>query len=325
MNLVSIAGRPRAANQRSTSEPPTLAPVSICQRMLTSEPNPGQQGSWPATFDEEDFDSKPLDLSGQLSHGLYLGRTFANPDFLVRYPITVLRAKYRETLLGIGWEVLNPALLVLVWWIIRGVVFPAAGGTDYLEFLVVSVFTYQFMQRFVLSGQSAVASSKGLLQSFSFPPLVAVLQQSVTVVVSNFFSIGILLVFLIVAGGSHSAMWLIYPLVILLQSMFAIGGSMILARLTSANPDARNMVPFVFRLLFYASGVIFPIEDRIEGRSIRWLFEVNPFYAITALTRTVLLGDSIDSVTLASAISWAALLPVLGYLVFRSGDDRYAV
>jgi teichoic acid transport system permease protein len=293
--------------------------------MEMRDSDPGGTGSWPSTFDDEGFESPPLDLGGHLSHGAYLGRTFANPDFLIRYPVTVLRAKYRETLLGIGWEVLNPALLVLVWWIIRGVVFPATGGTDYLEFLVVSIFTYQFLQRFVLSGQSAISSSKGLLQSFNFPPLVAVLQQSVTVFVSNFFSIGVLLVFLLVAGERPTIPWLAYPLIVIMQASFAVGGSLILARLTSQSPDVRNMVPFIFRLLFYASGVIFPIDDRIEGRTIRWLFEVNPFYSITALTRTVLLGDSIDSITLVSAMSWAVLLPLFGYLIFRSGDDRYAV
>jgi teichoic acid transport system permease protein len=287
--------------------------------------SPDPWGSWPARFDREDFEGPPVDVGGRASHREYLQRTFNNLDFLVRYPLAVLRAKHRETLLGLGWEVLNPALLVLVWWIIREVVFPTTGGTKYLEFLVVSVFTFQYLQRFVVSGQAAVNSSKGLLQSFDFPPLVAVVQQSVTTFVSNAFSVGVLFVFLLLMGEKPRLLWLLFPLVLAMQSVFAMGGSMVLARVTTQNPDARNLVPFTFRLLFYGSGVIFPIEDRIAGSALRPIFELNPFYAITALTRAVILDSSITATTLTSAVIWSLTLPVIGYLIFRTGDDRYAV
>lgn len=283
-----------------------------------------QWGAWPARFDDEGFQGPSHEIGGRAGHRDYLRRTFHNPDFLVRYPITVLRAKHRETLLGLGWEVLNPALLVLVWWIIREVVFPTAGGRDYLEFLVVSVFTFQYLQRFVVGGQASINSTKGLLQSFDFPPLVAVVQQSVTIFVSNLFSIAVLFTFLLAAGERPAASWLAFVPVLALQSSFAFGGSMVLARLTAQSPDVRNMVPFMFRLLFYASGVIFPIEDRIAGSGIRLLFELNPFYSITALTRVVLIGGEVDPLTTTSALAWGLLLPIAGYAIFRTGDDRYA-
>ena len=288
-------------------------------------PSQDPWGSWPACFDDEQFERSPIAVGGRSGHGDYLRRTFSNVDFLVRYPLAVLRAKHRETILGLGWEVLNPALLVLVWWIIREVVFPTTGGRDYLEFLVVSVFTFQYLQRFVVGGQSAINTSKGLLQSFNFPPLVAVVQQSVTTFVSNLFSIVVLFAFLILVGERPLLTWSLFPLVLAMQSVFALSGSMVLARATAQNPDVRNMVPFTFRLLFYGSGVIFPIEDRIAGSALRWLFELNPFYAITATTRAVVLDSGINGATLLSAILWSALLPVIGYLIFRTGDDRYAV
>lgn len=280
-------------------------------------------GSWPARFDDESFETSPIEVGGRSGHREYLSRTLENPDFLVRYPLAVLRAKHRETILGLGWEILNPTLLVLVWWIIRDVVFPNTGGRNYLEFLVVSVFTFQYLQRFVTGGQSAINSSRGLFQSFNFPPLVALVQQAVTTFVSNLFSIVVLLVFLVILGETPGIIWLLFPVVLIVQSSFGLGGSMILARATVQNPDVRNMVPFTFRLLFYGSGVIFPIEDRIAGSTIRWLFELNPFYSITALTRMVLLDSEITRVTVFSAILWSTLLPVVGFYVFRSGDHRY--
>lgn len=282
-------------------------------------------GSWPSVFDGESFESPVIDVGHRVGHRSYLVSAFRHPDFLVRYPVAVLRAKHRETLLGLGWEILNPMLLILVWWIIRGVVFPTAGGSKYLEFLTVSVFTFQYLQRSVTGGQSAIAGSKGLLQSFHFPPLVAVIQQTVTHFVSNLFSVVVLLGFVLLLGETPTWRWIAFVPVLVMQTAFGFGGSMVLARVTAQNPDVRNMVPFVFRLLFYASGVIFPIEDRLATSDFRLLFELNPFYSITALTRSVLLGQSVSDVALASAVVWAAAIPFLGYLVFRTGDDRYAV
>lgn len=280
-------------------------------------------GSWPARFDEESFEVAPVVIGGRSGHREYLHRTFESVDFLVRYPLAVLRAKHRETIFGLGWEILNPALLVLVWWIIREVVFPTTGGRDYLEFLVVSVFTFQYLQRFVTGGQSAINSSRGLFESFNFPPLVALIQQAVTTFVSNLFSVVVLLAFLVALGERPLIQWMLFPAVLAMQSLFGVGGSMVLARATLQNPDVRNMIPFTFRLLFYGSGVIFPIEERIDGSTLRWLFELNPFYSITAVTRMVLLDSDISQTTLLSAIFWSTFLPMLGFLVFRTGDDRY--
>ena len=105
--------------------------------------------------------------------------------------------------------------------------------------------------------------------------------------------------------------------------MFSFGGSLTLARLTVRNPDLRNTLPFIFRLIFYSSGVIFPLEDRIRGKSIAWLFDLNPFYAIVHLTRWVVNGSPLHVVTMISALSWALFLPVIGYGIFRTGDHRY--
>lgn len=293
--------------------------------MHAERPSVQPSGSWPSIDDELVFETPVIEVGDRVGHRKYLAASFRHPDFLIRYPVAVLRAKHRETLLGLGWEVLNPMLLIFVWWIIRGVVFPSAGGSRYLEFLTVSVFTFQYLQRAVTGGQSAIASSKGLLQSFHFPPLVAVVQQSITHFVSNLFSVGVLLGFILVLGETPTWGWVLFAPVLLMQATFGLGGSMIVARLTAQNPDVRNMVPFAFRLLFYASGVIFPIEDRLANSDFRLFFELNPFYSITAVTRSVLLGQNITGVTLFGSIAWVLLVPFIGYFVFRTGDDRYVV
>lgn len=271
-----------------------------------------------------DFDRPPIRIGQHEGHRDYLARALRNHDFVVRYPIVVLRAKYRETLLGLGWEILNPTLLVLIWWLIRGVAFPRAGGPDYLAFLIVGIFSYQYMQRFITGGAAAVSGSSGLMQKFNFPPIVAPMQHGVSAFVSNFVGVSVMLAFVILSGVTPTWSWLLLGPMVLAQTSFAFGGSLALARLTIGNQDVKNVVPFVFRLTFYGSGIIFPIEERISELSFRWVFDLNPFYAITATTRYVVTGSDLHITTMTSAIIWCLAMPFIGYFLFRTGDHRYA-
>lgn len=269
------------------------------------------------------FEEPIITIGGRLKHREYLREALRHPDFIWRYPLVELRAKNRETILGIAWELITPLLLVLTWWLIRGVVFPRVGGSDYLQQLIVGIFTYQYIQRNVTNGSSSIEKSRALMLSFNFPAIVSPIQHAVGSFVSNIPNIFVMLVFVLTCGTQIRLSWLLLPAIIVLQALFSFGGSLTLARLTVRNPDLRNTLPFIFRLIFYASGVIFPLEDRIRGKSIAWLFDLNPFYAIVHLTRWVVNGSPLHVVTTISALSWALLLPIIGYGIFRTGDHRY--
>ena len=270
-----------------------------------------------------EFDVEPIVIGGRLSHRQYFQQTFRHRDFLIRYPISVLRAKNREALLGIAWEVINPLLLVGTWWIIRGVVFPRSGGDNYLAFLIVGIFTYQYMQRFVVTAANAVDRSQNLMLSFNFPALVGPLQHTVSTFVSNIPNVVVMLLFVWTTGVTPAGWWLLVPILVIGQTAFGLGGALLLARFSVGNVDLKNALPFVFRLLFYASGVIFPLEDRIRGKAIAWLFDLNPFYAITSTARAVVMDTPLHLATVLSAAGWVIILPLVGYVVFRTGDHRY--
>ena len=269
------------------------------------------------------FDEPTLTIGSRLGHRDYIKEAFRHPDFIWRYPLVELRAKNRETILGIAWEMITPLLLVLTWWLIRGVVFPRFGSSDYLQQLIVGIFTYQYIQRNVTTGASSIDRSRSLMLSFNFPAMVSPVQHAIGSFFSNLPNILVMLVFVVSCGTPIQLSWVLLPAIIVLQALFSFGGSLSLARITVGNPDLRNTLPFIFRLIFYASGVVFPIEDRIRGKSIAWLFDLNPFYAIVNLTRWAVNGSTLHTPTMISAIAWGLLLPVIGYGIFRTGDHRY--
>ena len=74
-------------------------------------------------------------------------------------------------------------------------------------------------------------------------------------------------------------------------AIFNLGAGLFAARATSIVRDVQQILPFVFRILLYASGVLFSAGEYAEG-SYRWFFTLNPVYAFLTIARWTLLNRS---------------------------------
>ena len=87
--------------------------------------------------------------------------------------------------------------------------------------------------------------------------------------------------------------------------------------------DLAQILPHLFRLLFYMSGVLFSVEVFVENETIVRLFALNPVYDVVTIARWSLLSLDANSWTLLGACIWAVLLPFAGLLYFRAAEHRY--
>ena len=85
--------------------------------------------------------------------------------------------------------------------------------------------------------------------------------------------------------------------------------------------DVQQVLPFIFRLGFYASGVLFNVEAYVETH--RWMFDLNPMYCFITINRWAVLGGELDPVIVASIAVWTVVIAMAGVLWFRRGEDRY--
>ena len=121
--------------------------------------------------------------------------------------------------------------------------------------------------------------------------------------------------------------------IIILQSMFNLGGALIAARLADKVRDIENLLPFVFRLLFYASGVLFladrfipDLGDPTLEATFRTLFIANPLYSFLSLMRhysmTSISQEHVGLMWL-SACVWSLAAFIIGLVFFRAGESTY--
>jgi len=106
-----------------------------------------------------------------------------------------------------------------------------------------------------------------------------------------------------------------------------LGGALISARLNDAFKDVQQIIPFLFRLLQYLSGVMFPIERLLSGLGGNgWattLVKLNPITRIIEMYRWVFLGTTLDWGSMAWTTVIAGLVFWFGFRFFRAAEWRY--
>lgn len=255
--------------------------------------------------------------------GQYLREVWRRRDFATALPVAELRAQNMDTVLGNLWHVMNPLLLVGVYFLVFGVALPVDRGVDnFLAFLAVGVFSYHYSQKTMMAGAKCIAANEGLLRSFQFPrtllPVSTVVGQSLAFLPA----VVIMLLMAVATGEPPRLAWTLLVVVFALQALFNVGGTFVLARLADRFRDVQNVLPFAFRLVFYLSGVLYLAEEFVPGPLLPVL-NANPFYVFVTLARAPVLGDHTTPVLWLSAVAWALGLFVLGFWYFRAAEHRY--
>jgi teichoic acid transport system permease protein len=265
-------------------------------------------------------------LSDQQSLAVYLREAWDRRAFAIVVPRQEMRSQNMDTALGQFWHVLNPALLVAVYYVIFGVVLDASRGVEpYLGFLVIGIVLFQLTQRVAQDGAAVISRNDGLIRSIQFPrvllPISVVHAQTFAFVPALFVVVATLLVL----GVVPTVRWFLFPLVLIAQYGLNLGAALLTARWGASIRDLSQLLPHLFRLLFYASGVLFSIDQFVSEGALRDLFALNPIYGIISCARWCLISTPVDSLVVFATASWCLLAPVVGLLVFRRAEHRFGV
>lgn len=256
----------------------------------------------------------------------YLRSLWRRREFALSIAKGELRSQHVDTTLGALWHLLNPVLLTLVYGLVFGLVLGGNRPPNFVVFLSIGVFAYSYSQRAITSGANAIVNNLGLIRSLQFPRAVLPVASVARETIAFGWSALVIVALLLVSGARPSLMWLTAIPAFALQVVFSIGAALFVARLTDSTRDIQNVLPFVFRLGFYASGVLFPIDRFIDDERLLNLFLLNPFFVYLSLIRHALLEDA-GTNNLAglwiSALIWTPLALIAGLVYFRAGEKSY--
>ena len=282
-----------------------------------------------------------IPLGGKPRARDYLRGLWARRQFAYSLATGQLRGEHMDTVLGSMWKLINPILLIAIYYLIFGVIFNVGEvsdadavadvrGPNYIAFLTVGVMYYGYMQRTISSGASSIVNNVGLLRSLQFPRAVLPLSVTIKEAVGFWPSFLVIIATMVLTGERLFWGMLLFPVVFAMTTLFNLGGAMVTARLTDTVRDMRNVLPFIFRLGFYLSGVLYDITRFTKGRpNWQWLepvFLLNPFYVFISLAREYLMhshGHFDLRLLWLSGIAWTTVALVGGFFFFTGAEKRY--
>ncbi|TDD95448.1 ABC transporter permease [Actinomadura rubrisoli] len=272
----------------------------------------------------------------------YLQDVWARRNFIWAFASAKNISMYTESRLGQVWQLLTPLLNVAVYYFIFGILLNTSHGLpDFIPFLVTGVFMFGFTQRSITAGSKSVGDNLSLIRALHFPRATLPLAIAIVELQQLLLSLVVLLAIVFAFGEPLSVHMLLFVPVLMLQLMFNIGASLVVARLGAFNRDITQLLPFIMRTWLYASGVIFSLPSLMKPGSKlaehTWaaeLLKANPGYVYVELSRHVLLGKYRDHVKhelpvqsttqlWIYALAWAAVALVGGFMFFYRAEERY--
>jgi ABC-type polysaccharide/polyol phosphate export permease len=228
-----------------------------------------------------------------------------------------LKARYRGSLLGFLWSLVNPLLLLGVYTFVFNVVFKprAAGAEPYSLFVVSGLFPWIWVSTSALEGSMSLIANSGLIRKAVFPaellPAVAVLSNLFHLLFALPIILGAMLVgrasgFLV---GGWSA--LLLPLIVALHLPMVAGLAIGAAALTVHFKDVRDLLANLLTLMFFLTPILYPIASIEHLPKVWWAVRLNPFTPFTLAYQNVLFHGTVPGpflwfqMVLVSSVAWA--------------------
>lgn len=243
---------------------------------------------------------------------------FKHRSLLFRVTRNELASRYAGSLLGIGWALLAPLLLISIYAMVYLIIFrvqvPGLSPASYVVYIFSGLIPFLATSEAISLGVPSVIANKAVLNNTVFPidlaPVKAVLLSQITMLVG----MATILVGAILTGTISWTMLLV-PLIWLLQIMALIGLNWILALLNVVFRDLQNLIGVILMLLMVVSPIAYT-PDMVPPNLVVIIL-LNPFaYFVTAYQSTVVLGILPPPSNLAALFVIAIGLFMLGNWMF---------
>ncbi|MEW6250724.1 MAG: ABC transporter permease [Planctomycetota bacterium] len=235
-----------------------------------------------------------------------------------------VKVRYKQTVLGAAWAVIQPLFAMLVFTLIFGqfAKIPSE-GQPYAVFVYAGLLPWTFFQNAVTNGGQSLINQQHLLTKVYLPRLFVPAASVGGGLVDLAISFGVYAVILLAYWQAPSWQVVFLPGLLLLTVLAALGLSFVLAALTVAYRDFRYVVPFLMQAMMYISPVVYPVE--LIPAKYQWLLGLNPMAGIIDGYRVAILGGREWNLTVLGASALTTLvLFVMGLFYFRRTERRFA-
>jgi ABC-2 type transport system permease protein len=232
-----------------------------------------------------------------------------------------LKVRYKRSVLGFMWALLNPALMMLVLSVVFSTIMRFS-IPHYAIFLLSVLLPWTFFSQSLSYAVESIVGNGELIKKVSVPKLVF----PVAAVVSNIINLLLSLIplALLVVGMRHPfyKTWLFLPIPMLALIIFTLGMTFFFATANVYYRDVAHIIQVVLSAWFYLTPIIYALDFIPQNR--QWLFKLNPIiYVINGFRLAVYYGMLPRWQSIAASFVCAFVALAIGFGVFRKYQDEF--
>ena len=234
-----------------------------------------------------------------------------------------VKLRYKQTVLGAVWAVIQPLFTMIIFSIFFGkLAGMPSDGIPYPLFAYAAVLPWTFFANAVTTSGASLVGSANLITKVYFPRMIIPAAAVAAGLIDLVVAFGILIVLMIYYGVGMTWNLLMTPALVALTALLAVAVGMWTSALNVKYRDVRHALPFAIQLLMFVTPIIYPIS--LAPARWRWVFLLNPLSAIIEGYRAAFFGRPFDwpALAISAAITLALLLYAAFY--FRSVERTFA-
>jgi lipopolysaccharide transport system permease protein len=236
-----------------------------------------------------------------------------------------VKVRYKQTVLGATWAVIQPLATMLVFTLFLGRL-GAAPSADipYPLFVFAGLLPWTFFAGTVTSSSQSIIGNQNLVTKVYFPRLLIPMSAAGVGLVDFGIAFGMLLLLMLGYGLLPGLGMLLVPVLLIGLVVAALGVGTLLAALTVAYRDFRHVVPFLIQVWMFATACIYMQAEAVVGPRWQAVLPLNPAYGLVSNFRQAVMDRPIDFYSLGVSGAVSVALLVLGCAYFRRVERTFA-
>jgi lipopolysaccharide transport system permease protein len=250
-------------------------------------------------------------------HSVDVRELWAYRELLLVLTMRDIKVRYKQTMLGVAWAILQPLMTMVVFTIFFGHLAKIpSDGFPYPVFVYAALLPWTFFANAIASSSNSLVGSAHLVSKVYFPRLIIPLSAIGASIVDFAVASSILLAMMWFYGVGWSLNLLMAPILIISVVFIALGVGTILSALMVAYRDFRYLVPFIMQLWMFVTPVVYPAD--LVPSHWRWLLYLNPMTGIVEGFRATFLAKPFNFV----AFGLSALVAITLFLAAVAYFER---
>jgi len=223
--------------------------------------------------------------------------------------------KYKRTILGIFWSLLNPILFTLVLFIAFKI-FMRIQMENYIFFLLSALFPWNWFSASITMSTGALISNVNLIKKIRFPRHFLILSTILGQFINFIFALPIIIGFSFFYGKGHGINWFIsIPILIAIQFNVTFGICLAISMVNAYFRDMEYIIGVLVSLLFWITPIIYPFE--IVPETYRAYLALNPLTYLITSWRDTFMKNVIDWENIGISFGISLVFLLLGILIFQ--------